>query len=235
MGIKMTHPPSLQDILRRERMQALKLTHYEEPLLFVWCTSDLVDKRLVGEWTKQTILDILNEALVHPDVPKDFHAVLRPWAEGRRPDLERKKEWARSWKDAEVGNVHGYETRISEGLDNKGKPAKRYFFGGKRVDEKTYQTLVCEQKECPRHQKLMQSFNESLHGVKPVKRKEVPLLISSLVEEKEMVWQGQKVLARRAKLNKVFTCPAHGPIKSQIVGYDLYSELGLFIQTISEG
>ena len=231
MGMKMTQPPSYEELQRHKRMKALKLLHYNEPLLYVWMYSDLLDKRMVGEWTEQTILDLLNEALTYPNIPEDVHPLLRPWAEGKRPDLERKREWAKSWKDAELGKAHGYDTRITEGLDSKGKPAKRYYFGGKRVVLKTYQTLTCEQAECPKHKEMLQRFEDKVNGLKPSRAKAAPIITTKLAEEKEMDWQGQKVLARKAKLIKVFSCPAHGPVRGEVVAWDLYGEDGSYILT----
>jgi hypothetical protein len=92
--------------------------------------------------------------------------------------------------------------------------------------------LTCEQVQCPRHQQTMQRFTERLHGVKPVKRKVEPPLFVTLADEREMIWQGQTVVARKAKLNKVFTCPAHGPIKGHVEGWDLYQPDGRFVATV---
>ena len=226
MGKNMTHPPSYEDSLRNKRMKALRLTHYQEPLMYLWCCSDLVETRLVGDWSEETILDLLNEALTHPSIPEELHEFIRPWAEGKRPDLENKRKWAKGWKDIEVGSIYGYTTRISEGLNSQGEQARRYFFGGKRVDVNTYKTLTCEQTECPRHKDLLKRFEIKLNGLKPSRGKASPIIATKLEEEKEIDWQGQKVLARKARLVKVFSCPAHGPVRGEVEAWDLYGKEG---------
>jgi hypothetical protein len=209
------------------------LAYYFPIMVSIFWNTDLLGKNFWDHaWSKEDIINVLSKALTD-DIPDHLKEEIRPWAEGRRPDLEQKRAWARSWHDTNMATVHGYPTRISEGNNSKGQRTKRFFFGELRVDESTYLSLTCEAIGCPIHQETMERFQQRVRGEKTIKKKDIKLMLSNnLSDEIEIDWKGGKVIARKGLINKVFACRAHGPVTGNVVAFDLYDLKGVFVETI---
>lgn len=221
----MTHPPDVKWLKMVEQLDAKGLKHYVDPLFVLNCVSDLLGDYGAGEWDEQRVLNALCAALNEP-LEEHIKDYLRPWAKRQRPDLERFREYSRSWRETYCQEHHGLVARTTEGLSRRGIPSKRFFMDGRRVSEEMFFTLTCDQRECPRHQTAMRLFKGE-----PVVRKEAPLFVRSLVEEKTFEYQGRQILARRARLTKVFHCNGHAPVRGAVDAWDLYGDEG-FLCTV---
>lgn len=208
------------------------LAYYFPIMASIFWSTNLLEKGFWDHaWSREDVVDLLSKALAE-DIPDYLKDEIRPWAEGRRPDLEQKRVWARSWKDTNTGTVHGYPTRISEGINSKGQSNTRFFFGELRVDKSTFLTLTCEDIGCPIHQETMKRLQHRMQEEKYIKKDIKVTLLTKLADEIEIDWKGEKVIARKGLINKVYSCRAHGPVTGNVVAYDLYDFKGIFIETI---
>jgi hypothetical protein len=229
MGIKMTQPPDKDVMKMVQQLEEQGLKHLVEPLTFLLCVSTLLADCGTGAWNEERAIGTLCKALNEP-LEDHFKDHIRPWAKRQRPDLEKLREYSRSWRDTYSEQRYGIHARISEGLSRAGVPSKRFFFGGRRVTEVVFHTLVCEQQECPKHQATMRLFK----GL-PEVRQEQPLFVTHLAEERWTDHDGQKVLARRASVHKQVACPhaVHTPKTINTPAWDLFDLSGHFVATVS--
>ena len=138
--------------------------------------------------------------------------------------------------------THAYKcgdsaVRVSFGQNHKGLPTYRYWLEETRVDRKAFLTLTCTNRDCPRHQEIVNRWKERTRKL-PTKKenKESTPLFASFAEDVQTEYEGQTVFARQAKLVTTVTCPnmAHSPMRATVQGWDLFSSEGLFIATVQK-
>lgn len=220
--------PDMNAMILQHLLNEAGLKCYEEPIFVVYHAGEIKD--VMGDWTEERVMQTL-QSFLNTNATDEDKEIVRPWVMGRRPDLERIRNYSKSWTNAYQAQKHGVELTRTQGLDRRGNAAERFYVNGRRTSARVFQTLMCDNTACPRLQALI----KSVHGdvVLSSKKKKPKLVEAPLLLEKMVHHEGRDLVARQAKVIEWFECKAHGPVKGYRESWDLFELDGRFVTTIN--
>lgn len=223
--------PDFNAMILRDQLIQRGLARYVEPMMTIYFARCLDE--IFEDWTEERVIQVMTTFLDSNalDQEKD---VVRPWTLGHRPDLEKYRQYSKSWGNGYQGERYGLKVTHSVGLNRKGEVAERFFVNGRRTTQRIFETLMCDNSPCPKLQSVVNSIKSSdSQETKASKPKPKFQLNETLMKEKIVHYRGEAHFGRPAKIVQWFECKAHGPIKGYKDGWDLFDLDGRFVTTIS--